>query len=273
MDSRLGAARRPGMTGKFEGPPVDGMDFQIQPLRAIHEMQNPGSDAEVFASDDLLLSRTGNNIASWKGAAMSQRTLDVLKAALSIALLTSPLVTSPAGATDGAKIVEQLEASWPDWLPNLDQCPADLMPSRAGPSDFSVERCTASTDQCLDRCRVGDGNDCYAAALVLQRAGGSRVSEALFLKACALGIVSGCTNRAAGMDSGQGTSCAVRTFQLGCDRKDPWACTMSAFHLIRGIGVDRDIDRARNALAQSCHLGEDDEACIYGKALLKEIDH
>jgi hypothetical protein len=192
--------------------------------------------------------------------------------AFSIALAAIFSSAAPTGATDAAKIVEQLEASWPNWLPKLNTCPADLMPAADGPPNFSIERCSALTDQCLERCRAGDANDCYATALVLQKVKTGPLSEALFLRACALGVVSGCTNRAAAMDSGDGSSCAIRTFQLACDRKDPWACTMTAFHLIRGIGVDRDLDRARKALTHSCRFGEDDEACMYAKALLKEID-
>src|SRR5262249_32146117 len=97
------------------------------------------------------------------------------------------------------------------------------------------------------------------------------VSEALFLKACTLGVVSGCTNRAANMHRPIGDACAVRTFQSACDRNDPWACTMIGFHLIRGIGIAKDRERARQALAKSCRYGEDDPACEYAKRLLKEI--
>jgi len=203
---------------------------------------------------------------------MSPRTLHVIMAVLLAALTAIPVNISPAAAADAAKFIGQLEAAWPDWLPNLDTCPADLMPSHETRLNFSIAQCSASLDQCVDHCRAGDASECYSAALVIQMAEGERLAQALFLKACARGFVSGCTNRAAGMDSGQGTSCAIRTSQLGCDRKDPWACTMTGFHLIRGIGVERDFDRARKALSQSCYLGEDDEACIQGKVLLKEID-
>jgi hypothetical protein len=48
--------------------------------------------------------------------------------ALFIVLAANPFEASPAGAADFAKIVQDLEASWPAWFPNLDQCPADLMP-------------------------------------------------------------------------------------------------------------------------------------------------
>jgi hypothetical protein len=115
--------------------------------------------------------------------------------ALSIALATSLFKASPAGSTDALKIVEELEASWPDWLPNLDKCPADLMPVHESPFNFSIERCSTSMSQCIDHCRAGDANDCYATALVVQKIKSSPLSESLFLKACTLGLVSGCTNR------------------------------------------------------------------------------
>ncbi|MBR1309806.1 MULTISPECIES: sel1 repeat family protein [unclassified Bradyrhizobium] len=204
---------------------------------------------------------------------MSRRTLSVFTIALAVALAVISFKSSQASAADSAKVIGELEASRPDWLPKLETCPADVMPTRETTLSFSIARCSASLDRCVDRCHAGDASDCYSAALVIQKAGSERLSQALFLRACALGFVSGCTNRAAGMDSGQGSSCAIRTYQLGCDRKDPWACTMTGFHLIRGIGIERDLDRARKALSQSCYLGEDDEACIAGRALLKEIDH
>jgi TPR repeat protein len=203
---------------------------------------------------------------------MSPRTLSVFMTILAITLAAAPFNSSCASAADANKIIGDLEASPPDWLPQLDTCPADLMPARETHLDFSVARCSAALDQCVDHCRAGDASDCYSAALVIQKAGSRHLSEVLFLKACGLGYVSGCTNRAAGMDSGEGIHCAIRTYQLGCDRKDPWACTMAGFHLIRGIGVEKDLDRARKAFSQSCYLGDDDEACIRGKALLKEID-
>jgi len=204
---------------------------------------------------------------------MARRTLYVFMITLSIALASISFRVSPASATDAAKIADELERSWPDWLPDLDKCPADVMPARDVAPNFSIERCSAAMDRCLDRCRKGDASGCYAAAIALGKIRAGRLTEALFLRACTLGIVSGCTNRAAGMDSGKGGSCALRTYRLACDRADPWACTMSAFHLIRGIGTDKDLDRARSALSRSCLLGEDDQACIYGKALLKEIGH
>jgi hypothetical protein len=192
--------------------------------------------------------------------------------AVAIALVASPFRISPVRAADTAEIVEQIEATWPDWLPKPDQCPADLMPAHETTFNFSIERCATETAQCLARCRAGDAADCYATAIIFQKARDGRVTEALFLRACALGLVSGCTNRAAAMDlASDGNQCTIRTYEKACALNDPWACTMFGFHLIRATGADRDQDRARRALAKSCRFGEDDPACSGAKALLKEI--
>jgi hypothetical protein len=191
------------------------------------------------------------------------------------ALLLVPLAVCPlpADAADAAKkVLEGMEATKPAWLPSLDQCPADLMPARETKSGFYQGRCESALQQCLNDCGAGKGGDCYASALVLQKVkADSPIPGALFLRACALGVTSGCTNRAASMDSGPGIPCAVRTFAAACDRDDPWACTMIGMHLARGIGIDKDHERARQALSKSCRHGEADEACRAAKALLTEI--
>jgi TPR repeat protein len=174
---------------------------------------------------------------------------------------------------DAAKLLEEMEATKPDWLSDLDTCPADVMPARETMIDYAKGRCAAALDRCLRNCRGGDASECYSAALVLEEVRDGPVSDALFLKACALGFVSGCTNRAARMeDGGRGASCAIRTFDMACERDDPWACTMIGFHLIRGMGVVKDHARARQVLAKSCRFGEDDPACTYARRLMRQID-
>jgi hypothetical protein len=179
----------------------------------------------------------------------------------------------PAAASDAVKsVLERMEAVLPEWLPELGKCPADVMPAREIKPNYFKERCATTLEQCLGNCRAGDANECYAAALVLQEVRNGPVSEALFLRACALGIVSGCTNRAAGLDnSGPGDPCSIRTFERACDRNDPWACTMIGFHLVRGIGVAKDSQRAKQVLAKSCQIRETDPACGYAQGLLREI--
>jgi hypothetical protein len=192
-----------------------------------------------------------------------------------LVLLPAAPHASPASAGP-AEVLENIEAAKPDWLPDLGKCPADVMPKQVAASTYFEERCAARLERCLNNCRAGDASDCYASALILGRVRNSPISEALFLRACGLGIVSGCTNRAAGMEApgaqpGSGNECSVRTFNLACERDDPWACTMAGFHLARGIGVAKDPARARQILAKSCKYGEEDQACAYAKGILKEI--
>lgn len=190
---------------------------------------------------------------------------------LAFVLAGTGLQPIPAVAGDAGKLLQDLEASPPGWLPAPDKCPADVMPARETPLDYSIEQCAAAPEGCLRSCRTGNASDCYAAALVLREIRHNRVSEALFLRACALGIVSGCTNRAAGMERDEGPACAIQTYQKACDRDDPWACTMIGFHLARGIGVAEDRERARQALSKSCRFGESDQACEYAKRLMEEL--
>jgi TPR repeat protein len=185
----------------------------------------------------------------------------------SIALQQKLLAASDAAVL----LLESLEASKPDWLPDLAKCPIDVMPARETKLDYSSDRCATDLERCLDNCRAGDASDCYASALILQRVRNNPISEALFLKACSLGIVSGCTNRAASMENSGRSDCVVQTFQRGCDHNDPWACTMFGFHLVRGIGIAKDRERARQVLSKSCRFGETDKACLSGRGLLKEI--
>jgi hypothetical protein len=203
---------------------------------------------------------------------MSRWPICFLMTAFFLTLAVSPLGVATARAADAATILQQVEGSWPDWLPKPDQCPADLMPAHETVFNFSIERCSAETAQCLDRCRAGDAADCYATALVFKKVKDTQLIDALFLRACGLGLVSGCTNRAAGMDmASDGHACAIRTYEKACDLNDPWACTMIGFHLVRGTGVEKDYARAKNALSKSCRYGDDDDACRGAKRLLKEI--
>lgn len=181
------------------------------------------------------------------------------------------LHAAPADATDAARVLESLEATQPNWLPSIELCPADVMPARETEFAYSEKRCESTPEECVRNCRAGNAIDCYGSAVTLQRVRPSPVAEALFLRACALGIMSGCTNRAASMDSGDGVPCAIRTFTAGCDRHDPWACTMMGMHLVRGIGIGKDPQRAKELLSRSCRFGETDDACRTAKGLMKEI--
>ncbi|MCK1386806.1 hypothetical protein [Bradyrhizobium sp. 21] len=202
---------------------------------------------------------------------MSRRQRSCSLTALLIACTAGLFSPVTADAGDLAGVAEKMEAAWPDWLPRPEQCPADAMPANAGAPVFSIEQCSAAVEQCIDHCRAGNVSDCYAAGLVLQSVKDSPLTDALFLRACKLGAASGCTNRAATMEASGDYACPNRTYELACARDDPWACTMMGFHLIKGLGVEKDHERARRMLAKSCRFGDADEACINAKAMLKAI--
>ena len=139
---------------------------------------------------------------------MSRRMIFPLLAALISVIAVGLFVPMPAGASDSNEVIGKMAGTWPDWLQRAEQCPADAMPADAGAPAFSIEECTAAVEQCLDRCRTGHAGDCYSAALVVQRTiKTGPLSDALFLRACKLGVASGCTNVAASMEDSGDYAC------------------------------------------------------------------
>ena len=152
------------------------------------------------------------------------------------------------------------------------------MPQAQSFAYLSRNHCqTGQMQSCLAECAQSDASACYWLAEALQEARvASQASEALFQRACQLGIVSGCTNRAAGLfnerrDELEAQACAARTYDKACQADDPWACTMQAMHLSRGLGVRQDRQQALKVLEKSCKYGPEDPACTYGQRLMSEL--
>lgn len=165
-----------------------------------------------------------------------------------------------------------------DWLADAERCPTAVMPKRQFLDYLRDNRCQLSQGpECLARCSAGEPAACYWLGQRLEVAGvDSRASRALYQRSCKLGIVSGCTNSAAAMslneaDSSPIQTCAFETFARGCEFDDPWACSMHALHLVRGLGVRPDTVMALKSLSKACKYGSKDEACQYGMAWKKEI--
>ena len=191
--------------------------------------------------------------------------------------------TKPPGAASGDTVTTYSRGgaiasevlSTKDWMSDLKQCPRDVMTVEAG---AGIDHCTdGDWSVCLDRCRAGSARDCYWLAQGVQPHLDERVSEALFMRSCRLGVASGCTNRAAGMLKNDAEdeavqTCAFRTFEKACERDDPWGCTMQAFHLIHGVGTEPDTAKARQVLEKSCRNGPEDEACIRAMELQEVLD-
>jgi TPR repeat protein len=152
------------------------------------------------------------------------------------------------------------------------------MPKHDEDFDYFRGKCIGDLAGCADRCKSGDGGDCQVLALDLQEIDADEdVFEALYLRACRLGIASGCTNRAAGMTfreprSAKSDACAARTYQKTCRRNDAWGCTMYGEHLMYGVGVGKDVELAIRMFRKACGFDEEFEACIKAKRLLKEIE-
>ena len=208
--------------------------------------------------------------------ALEESILLNLRSLLSCLILFGMLLAPFAGASESQDI-SQGSQKIPEWLSSNEQCPAVIIPRHETEIRYLAEKCQPDRHLCLTKCKNNDGNACYALALALQGSEAEQAySEALFQRSCQLGVTSGCTNRAAGlMHSAQGDektlACASRTFKLACARDDPWACTMYALTLARGMGVKQDLSLALAALKKSCKFGPKDPACKNASALENEI--
>lgn len=191
-------------------------------------------------------------------------------------LFIAALAGMPAHADDVRLGVAGQVKARKAWIAALSQCPADAMTWRR-PIPVGRNLCPSiGDDACLRKCVSGDAGACYWLAQSVQEKAEKPVSEALFQRACALGIASGCTNRAAGMllvaqDDPSVLACTYRSFERTCALRDAWGCTMQGLQLVRGLGVERDADQALRVLQGACRNGEDDPACQSGQALRQEI--
>jgi hypothetical protein len=182
--------------------------------------------------------------------------------------------TPDTPAQDINQTAAELTREQPKWLYSASEnaCPADVMTDRPAPIRYLSEVCVADPKKCLDGCKANNANDCFAMALAVEPLRGStKLADRLFFKACSLGVVSACSNRASSMSSDESV-CQVRTYEKACNRKDAWACLTLGMYLARGMGVDRDLPRARQLITESCELVDDEEWCNYGLDMLMEID-
>ncbi|GMV29276.1 MAG: hypothetical protein AMXMBFR59_14010 [Rhodanobacteraceae bacterium] len=166
-----------------------------------------------------------------------------------------------------------------EWAADLQICPSKLMARREATDHLVANECNAGDlSGCLRKCTAGKPGACYWLAYELeQRSFPSRTYDVLYLRACKLGVMSGCTNRAAGILEEAGASdeartCAAATFDKVCALDDPRACTMNALLLSRGIGVPQDIPRALKSLQKSCKYGPEDKACVYAGRIRRDIE-
>ena len=137
-----------------------------------------------------------------------------------------------------------------------------------------IQFCSNDMQLCLNKCIKGSANHCYGLANNLQVEKWDKVySERLFSMACKQGLVTACTNRAAGIMryNPDKKECYAKSFKLTCDKNDAWGCTMYGLVLSRGIGLEKNQKLALKVLKTGCMHGIDDEACKYAKAIEEDI--
>ncbi|HUR79453.1 MAG TPA: sel1 repeat family protein [Thermoanaerobaculia bacterium] len=164
----------------------------------------------------------------------------------------------------------------PQWRKAMDRCPADLMPAHQDLAFLQARDCESADkwERCLERCENAGGGACYWLAYSLQESGAPDAGEVLYQQACRFGVVSGCTNRAAGRvraAKNRFDGCSVSTFAKACELDDPWACTMYATHLTEA-GGESNYTLALRALEKSCKYGADDPACSGATRLRARIE-
>lgn len=140
--------------------------------------------------------------------------------------------------------------------------------------DFS-KSCAENEVVCFEECKACSANHCFNLAYVLQaRAFNSPIADRLYAMACKKGHVSGCTNFAAGLMrfSPEKNKCYANSFRMTCERRDAWGCTMYGFVLHKGDGVQKDLEKAMNALDGSCAIDPEHEACSYAKRRMKLVE-
>ena len=167
-----------------------------------------------------------------------------------------------------AKGIERQVLQNASWMAATRACPAASMPKPEILQGIAKNKCQpGKRELCLKKCSAGNASACYWLANGLQGDHATPLAaEALYQRSCHLGILSGCTNRAAGILSHGGndpaaSQCAAQTFAIACASNDPWACTMYGSLLHRGKGVPKNHDLALEVLAKSCKYGTGDPAC------------
>lgn len=190
--------------------------------------------------------------------------------AVQYAVMGGPDTLLDESARAGA--LEELSTD-PQWLRPATSCPADAAPELFEVVSHGGGACSGGRlATCLRECEGGATDSCFNAALDLEAAGLlPGPTQALFTRACVLGMASGCTNAAAGRtpQGGLDDECSLRTFGLACEVSgDPWGCTMLGASLLqRGV----EPDRARVALTRACAGDPLDPACEAAKGVLRSM--
>ena len=164
-----------------------------------------------------------------------------------------------------------------EWM-SMPSCPVDRMPEKGRRPDSSLNDCAINPERCLQKCDAKDGDACYFLANLIQEHDKieNDVAEVLYQRSCELGVVSGCTNRAANIlerNEEKGNVCAAHTFEKACLNDDPWGCTMYGFVVAEGIGRQKNLSEAELLLKKACEISIDKSggACVRANEVLNMI--
>lgn len=200
---------------------------------------------------------------------------------------TPPSLPSAAPTPDSAvtKSYDEIAAaikSDKQLFSEASKCPADVVPTKGIDRSLEEDRSCPDRRKCLAKCQANDGASCYNLAVVLEQENLRKegydptYTGALHWRACKLGIISGCTNRAAGLlrdMNDASATCSSSTFEKTCALDDPWGCTMYALSLWKGTGgIKVDLEKAKTAAKKSCKFNETDPACEAGKNIIEAIE-
>jgi len=155
-------------------------------------------------------------------------------------------------------------------------CPSKLVQSQDIEFYNKTSICEKNQSHCLKLCLDGSSDHCFGLANHYNMVDDSSgvYSRPLYAKSCQLGLVSGCTNAAAGLKNDYGldeAQCYTKTFEKTCELKDPWGCTMQAVSLVYAEGTKKDLNKALTVMRGSCRFGETDRACSSAMDLASEI--
>ena len=175
------------------------------------------------------------------------------------------------------KVITALQQK-PEWLFTGEVCPADIMPDVEKKIEYKAAGCADNPDKCLEKCQMDDANACYALSLLFdeQRGREDADSQALYLRACKLGIVSGCTNNAAGKSNiapndGKTSKCSADTFEKACLKNDSWGCAIYGLALGNGLGREQNTGEALKVLQKTCSISDSESSACQSARKTEEL--
>lgn len=179
--------------------------------------------------------------------------------------------------TPTTKSVADAVIAHADWAEDAGRCPVDLL-GNTPQVEIGDDACIwTDGNACLKRCESGDASACYWLGRDLLVREQPQSAGVLLSRACRLGAVPACTNRAIEQfardeRSAASLRCAYLSVEKTCALGDAWGCAMQGGLLRTGNGVARDLDKARAVLEKACAGAPQTAACAAAGRTLRKID-